>query len=97
MQERRRVARRAGAEDAETQREHAGHEQGREQAQGRGFTARRCARGLGGAYDIVETAPAQADGHRLTAADVLRRADAPTGVLTIGRICGDYAADYDAR
>lgn len=58
------------------QREHAGHEQGREQAQGRGFTVRRCARGLGGAYDIGRDGTgsgSQLPG--LTAADALRRAD----------------------
>lgn len=34
------------------QREDTGREQGGEDARGGGFTARRCARGLGGAYDI---------------------------------------------
>lgn len=79
-QERRREARWAGAEDAETQREHAGHEQGREQAQGRGFTVRRCARGAGGAYDIGRDGTSSGGARRLTAADALRRADELMGV-----------------
>lgn len=54
------------------QREHAGHEQ-RAQSR-REASPRDDVRGGWGAYDIVETAPAQADARRLTAADALRRA-----------------------
>lgn len=68
---------RAGGEDA---REHAGHEQ-RESRRRSEASQRDDVRGSwGGAYDIVETAPAQADGRRLTAADALRRADELMGV-----------------
>lgn len=74
------------------QREHAGHEQGREQAQGRGFTARRCARGLGGAYDIGRDGTSS--GGRAQAHSCGR---AQAGGRAPGVFGGDYAADYDAR
>ena len=78
-----------GAEDAEGARR--ARAEG-EQAQGRGFTARRCARGLGGAYDIGRDGTSS--GGRAQAHSCGR---AQAGGRAPGVFGGDYAADYDAR
>lgn len=54
-----------------------------------------CARGAG-AYDIGRDGTGSGGRAQAHSCERTRRAGTLSGVLTIGRIGGDYAADYDA-